>query len=354
MSVLEAVGQRDCQVARDAVAVPSEFDAASSKGSIDTVGWPNSDVAMPATVQKRMQEQRPRKSPVERDQIGLEQEQPGEEERTTIRQYTARQLWTDHALVLRIADAYRSIFGAAPWNEWKRCSTCRAKVGAAECAGGDSTRCPRCLHGSLAEYHPVSQVAERLLRELSTPYALSYLFVAEREGSGGERQVLGFTWGYGMPVEDIVRNVIGEYFADLPEEVGAKTLPRILSRLEARCPSGTATYISHIGVVDGARGSDMLFARMGQAVAEQQIAAGNSMYVHWTIQTSRAYTITRLLAGTVLCALDEYIPGDERVFMVGDSIRLLKLFQHCPADKLRSYFIRVARDLKTGRSQDAA
>jgi hypothetical protein len=241
---------------------------------------------------------------------------------------------------------YRDIFGATPWNEWKICAFCGEKYGRTDVENLASDLCQRCGLGCLMDYHSPARVVERLQAELTMPGSSPFMFVAEAPAPTRDKQILGFTWGFGLPTEDVVDYMIKQYFTDLPENVARHAESSLLHSLAYCCPSGNVTYISEVAMAEGARGSAMLFAQMLRAMAERQDAAGYHGWVLWTSRKSRAFQVTTLLGGVPIYQVDEVIAGDDRLLMAGDCSEFLAVCEKYPADKLLSYFMKTARDLK--------
>ena len=263
-----------------------------------------------------------------------------------IQSYTAAGLSADPAFLHDLVRTYRDIFGAEPWNEWKVCPSCRTTYGRLEYETRGSNWCGRCGLGALVDYHAPEQVVERLYAELGMSHGSPFMFTAQPANPSSVGRVLGFTWGFGLPMEQVVTHILRHYFTDLPERLARHAEARILHGLAACCPSGNATYISEVAVAEGARGSSMLFAQMLHAMAERQVANGYPTWVLWTSRKSRAYQLAALLGGAPLYHLDEDVKGDHRLLIAGDCAEFLAIREKYPAEKLVSYFVKTVRDLK--------
>jgi hypothetical protein len=277
-----------------------------------------------------------------------EQSKPRQHRDSVITAYTAADLRADPNFLQELVEAYRYVFGGAPWHEWKLCISCGTKYGRIEYQTLVSDNCVRCSAGPLVDFHAPTYVVERLFSELTMPGATPFLFVAEAPLPHGERRILGFTWGYGLSIEHVVPYVMNGYFADLPEDAARHAGATIMHGMWTESASGNATYISEVGVLEGSRGSTMLFAQMLEAMAEQQVALGYPTWVLWTSRQSRAYPLAMLLGGKALYNLSEAIEGDDRLLLSGDCSDFLAICDKYPGEKMVSYFIKEARNLKTG------
>jgi hypothetical protein len=265
-----------------------------------------------------------------------------------IQAYTLGHLKADPGLLRQIVGAYRRVFGAEPWNEWKVCTACGAKLSEAQYDADASNCCRSCAGGSLVDYHPPAKVVERLFAELAMPGSAPFLYVAQTPSPSGETQILGFTWGYGLPIADVIQHVVHQYFDDLPRDVAKRASDDMLQSLSAAWKSANTTYISELAVVDGARGSSMLFAQMLRATAQRQVELGYPTWILWTSRRSRAYPLAQLLGGVPLYSLERVVVGDDRLLLTGDSRDFLAVCDKYPADKITSYFIKAMRSMKSG------
>lgn len=277
----------------------------------------------------------------------MQQREPQALRNTIIRTYTIEHLKADPKLLYDIVEAYRYVFGGDPWNEWKVCSSCKAKCGRVEHGTMETDDCGSCGTGRLVDFHSPLEVKNRLFAELTMPGAAPFLFVAEAPATHTGNRVLGFTWGYSLSCEHITEHILGGYFAELHKDVALLTAARILSGMWTESATGDATYISEVGVVENARGSTLLFAQMLQAMAEQQVALGYSTWVLWTSRQSRAFPLSMLLGGKPLFNVSDVLQGDDRLLLTGDCSEYLDICNKYPNDKMVSYFIKAARSMKT-------
>src|SRR3989304_900235 len=155
-----------------------------------------------------------------------------------IREYTFEQLREEPGKLGNLIAVYRRIFGSDPWNEWKRCKSCNRKFGIEEFERyeADSTiHC--CDQEAIVDFHPPVVVAFRLGRELTIAGSAPFFFAAEDERQAGpeEGPIVGFIWGYGAPLEDVIANVTSElgisFHMDVPAGAQSVITEKVKERL---------------------------------------------------------------------------------------------------------------------------
>jgi len=101
-----------------------------------------------------------------------------------------------------LIDCYREVFGADPWNEWKKCPICGTKWGTAEKETLRQTHCGV----PIVDFWPKDQVRGDICHEIN-PEASCWLAVEINEDSSQNR-VVGFCWGYPIGLDELEEKLL--------------------------------------------------------------------------------------------------------------------------------------------------
>jgi hypothetical protein len=134
-----------------------------------------------------------------------------------------------------LIDCYREVFGAEPWNEWKKCPICETKWGITEAGPPGYIHCGI----PIVDFWPRDQVREDIYHEIN-PESSCWLAI-EDNGSLSQNKVIGFCWGYPIRIDELEKKLL------LPGL--KKSVIRKFGKIE-----GKIAYQDELGLISSYRG----------------------------------------------------------------------------------------------------